>query len=62
MTEKQSVVMLLIFGLILLSWGLHGVVKRKNFNHHHYTISLAQIMAGSFSIIGVIIYFLQNGF
>jgi len=60
MSEFQAIVWLFIFGLISLGWGLHGVLNRRKFNASHFRISLAQIMGGIFSLIGVIIYYLQH--
>ena len=56
MSEGWYIVAALVFGVVQLVWGIHGILMRKRHSRFNLFISIVQIYAGAITLAGVAIY------
>jgi len=60
MEDTKYVFFTFVIGLVLLAWGIHGIALRYRFSSAHLHVSIAQIIGGTFALIGALAYFVRS--
>jgi len=60
LSDNQALTFILFMGIILLVWGIHGVINRRNYSKIHFQITLSQVAGGVTAILVAIIGFIKE--